>query len=171
MKYAIFGLRRLLRSIENQGVKCRKRKASTNQSIMSDLPVERLGYKQPPFNHTGVDYFGPLYVPVRRSTEKDGDFLLLASPPRLYTLRLYHLWTPVLVSWALNGSLHVVVHQAQSGRITARTSLVRKRSYLPSSRAGMTWLRPFLHAKVLRENLTRQVHPIMAASGSVSSEA
>ena len=62
MKYAILGLRRLLRSIENQCVTCRKRKASTIQPIMSDL---RFGYKQPPFNHTGVDYFGPLYVPVR----------------------------------------------------------------------------------------------------------
>ena len=58
MKYAIFGLHRLLRSIESQSVTCRKRKASTIQPFMSDLPVERLGYKQPPFNHTGVDYFG-----------------------------------------------------------------------------------------------------------------
>ena len=65
MKYAILGLRRLLRSIQNQCVTCRKRKANSIQPIMSDLPVERLGYKQPPFNHMGVDYFGPLYAPVR----------------------------------------------------------------------------------------------------------
>ena len=151
MKNAILGLRRLLRSIENQCVTCRKRKTSTIQPILFDLPVERLGYKQPPFNHTRVDYFGPLYVPVCRSTEKDGDFFLLASTPGLYTLRLYHPWTPVLVSWALNGSLHVVVHQARSGRITVRTSLVRKSNYLPASRAGMAWLRPFLQTKVLLE--------------------
>ena len=103
--------------------------------------------------------------------KKDGDFFLLASPPGLYTLRLYHLWTPVLVSWALNGSLPAVVRQAQSGRITARTSLVRKRNYLPASRAGMAWLRPFLYTKVLLGNLTRQAHPIMAAPGNASSEA
>ena len=171
MKYVILGLRRLLRSIENQCVTCRKRKASTIQPIMSILPVKRLGYKQPPFNHTGVDYFGPLYVPVRRSAEKNGDFFLLASPPGLYNLRLYHLRTPVLVSWELNGSLRVVVRQAQSGRITARTLLVRKRNYLPASRAGMAWLRPFLHTKVLLGNLTHQAHPIMAAPGNASSEA
>ena len=70
MNHAILGLRRLLRSIESQFVTCRKRKASTIQPIMSDLPVERLVYEQPPFNHTGVDYFGPLCVPVRRSNEK-----------------------------------------------------------------------------------------------------
>ena len=60
MKYAILGLLRLLRSIENQCVTCRKRKASTIQPIISNLPVERLGYKQPLFIHTGRDYFGPL---------------------------------------------------------------------------------------------------------------
>ena len=35
--------------------------------------------------------------------KKDGDFFSLASPQWLYTLRLYHLWTLNLVSWALNG--------------------------------------------------------------------
>ena len=171
LKHAILGLRRLLRSMENQCLTCRKRQASTIQPIMSDLPVERLGYKQPPFNHTGVNYFGPLYVPVRRSTEKRWGFLFTCLPPGLYTLRLYHLWTPVLVSWAMNGSLRVMVRQARSGRITARTSLVRKRNYLPVSRAGMAWLRTFLHTKVLLGNLTRQAHPIMAAHGNVYSEA
>ena len=76
MIYAIPGLRRLLRSIESQCVTCRERKASTIQPIMSDLQVEGLEYKQPPFNHMGVDYFGLLYVPVRRRTEKMGFFLL-----------------------------------------------------------------------------------------------
>ena len=134
MKYAILGLRRLLPSIESQGVTCRKRKASTIQPIMSELPVERLGYKQPPFNHTGVDYFGPLYVPVRRSTEKRWGFFSTCLTTRASTLRLYHFWTLVLVSWASNVSLRVVVHQARSNRIT---SLMQKRIYLPASRAGM----------------------------------
>ena len=88
IKYAILGLRRLLRSIENQCVTCRKRKASTIQPIMSDLPVERLGYKQPPFNHTGVDYFGPLYVPVRRSTEKRWGFLFTCLTTRAVHLEI-----------------------------------------------------------------------------------
>ena len=88
MKYAILGLRRLLRSIENQCVTCRKRKASTIQPIISDLPVERLGYKQPPFNHTGVDHVGPLYVPVRRSTEKRWGFLFTCLTTRAVHLEI-----------------------------------------------------------------------------------
>ena len=70
MKYAILALRRLVWSIGNQCVTCRKRKATTIQPMMSDLSFERLRYKQPPFHHTGGDYFGPLHVPVRRSSEK-----------------------------------------------------------------------------------------------------
>ena len=138
---------------------------------MSDLPVERLGYKQPLFNHTGVDYFGYRVTFRFAALKKYGDFILLASTSGLYTLRLFHLWILVLESWALNSSLRVVVHQARSGWITARTSLVWKRNYLPGSRAGMSWLRPFFHTKVLFGNLTRQAHPIMAAPGSAFSEA
>ena len=88
LKYAIFELRRLLRSIESQCVTCHKRKASTIQSIMSELPVERLRYKQPPFNHTGVDYFGRLYVPVRRSTEKRWGLLFTCLATRAVQLEI-----------------------------------------------------------------------------------
>ena len=55
---------------------------------MSDLPVERLGYKQPPLNHTVVDYFGPLYVPVRRSTEKRWGFLCTCLTTRAVHLEI-----------------------------------------------------------------------------------
>ena len=85
MKYAVLGLRRLIRSTENQCVTWRKRKASTIQPIMSDLPVERLGYKQPPFNHTSVNYLSFLFA---EGLKKDADFFSLASPPGQYTLRL-----------------------------------------------------------------------------------
>ena len=74
MSYAKLGLPRLLRSIEKQCVTCPKRKACTIQPVLSDLPDEHLRYKQPLFDHTGVVYFGRLYVSVRRSTEKKGNF-------------------------------------------------------------------------------------------------
>ena len=45
------------------------------QPIMSDLPKERLAYQYPPFTIIGVDYFGPFYVTVRRTTEKTWGFL------------------------------------------------------------------------------------------------
>ena len=45
------------------------------QPIMSDLPKERLDYQFPPFTKTGVGYFGPSYVTVRRTAEKRCGFL------------------------------------------------------------------------------------------------
>ena len=45
-------------------------RAATIQPIMADLPVERLAYQSPPITNTGVDYFGPFYVTVRRTTAK-----------------------------------------------------------------------------------------------------
>ena len=45
-------------------------RAASIQPIMAELPVERLAYQSPLFTNTGVDYFGPFYVTVRRTTEK-----------------------------------------------------------------------------------------------------
>ena len=42
---------------------------------MAELPKERLAYQSPPFTNTGVDYFGPFYVTVRRTIEKRRGFL------------------------------------------------------------------------------------------------
>ena len=37
---------------------------------MADLPKERATPNMPPFSFIGIDFFGPMYVKVRRSTEK-----------------------------------------------------------------------------------------------------
>ena len=66
----ILNIRSSLRSIKSNCVACRMFRAATIQPIMADLPVERLAYQSPPFTNTGVDYFGPFYVIVRRTTEK-----------------------------------------------------------------------------------------------------
>ena len=48
--------------------------AATILPIKADLPKERLLYQSPPFTNTRVDYFGPFYVTVRRTTEKRWGF-------------------------------------------------------------------------------------------------
>ena len=68
--FAVLKLRSILRSISSCCVSCRKHCATPVTPLMADLPKERLGYQERPFTCTGVDYFGPLHVSVRRSTEK-----------------------------------------------------------------------------------------------------
>ena len=70
LEYVVLGLRTALRSIEHHCVLCRKRKAKVITPMMADLPLERLGYRQPPFANCGLDYFGPFHVTIRRSSEK-----------------------------------------------------------------------------------------------------
>ena len=81
-RYTILKLRSSLRSIKSNCVTCRMFRAATIQPIMADLPVERLAYQSPPFTNTGVDYFGPFYVTVRRTTEKRWGFLFTCLTTR-----------------------------------------------------------------------------------------
>ena len=82
LKYVVLNLRCLLRNTGNICVACRKLKAQTVTHTMADLLIERLGYKQPPFSNTGVEYFGPFLVPIWRSTEKSWGFLFTCLPTR-----------------------------------------------------------------------------------------
>ena len=96
-RYAIQKLRSTLRSIKSNCVLCRKFRAATIQPIMAELPKERLAYQSPPITNTGVDYFGPLYVTVLRTTEKRWDFSSLLSLLVLSMLKLSRPWTLVPV--------------------------------------------------------------------------
>ena len=69
-RYTILKLRSSLRSIKSNCVRCRIFRGATIQPIIADLPVERLTYHSLPFTNSGVVYFGPFYVTVRRTTEK-----------------------------------------------------------------------------------------------------
>ena len=105
MKYAILGLRRLLRSNENQ---CDY--AVNSKQVQSSLlcPIY-LSSVSDISNH-------PLIIWVRitldrftfrfaEALKKNGDFFSLASPLGLYILRLYHLWTAHCPSWCTKHDL------------------------------------------------------------------
>ena len=81
-RFAVVKLRAVLRTIVSRCLTCRKRKAETLTSIMSDLPRERLAFKEPPFSNSGIDYFGPFFVSVKRSTEKRWAFLFTCLTTR-----------------------------------------------------------------------------------------
>ena len=80
--FAILKLRTTLRSIASKCVTCRKFRANPPTPLMADLPKERVAYRERPFTNTGMDYFGPLYVSVKRSTEKRWGFLFTCMTTR-----------------------------------------------------------------------------------------
>ncbi len=89
-KFFILGLRSALRSIQSQCVLCRKRRAQPVEPMMVELPKKRLGFRQRPFTFTGVDYFGPFSVTVRRSSEKRWGFLFTCITTRAIHLEVVH---------------------------------------------------------------------------------
>ena len=49
---------------------CRRWNARPGEQVMAPLPVARVTPGNPPFTAVGVDFFGPIYVKVKRSNEK-----------------------------------------------------------------------------------------------------
>ena len=49
---------------------CRRQNKPLQSQLMAPLPEERLVADRPPFDSTGIDYFGPLMVRVGRSSVK-----------------------------------------------------------------------------------------------------
>ena len=82
-QFVVLRLRSALRAIETHCVCCRKRKAKTVTPMMSNLPAERLGYRQPPFSD-----FGPFHVTIRRSSEKRWGFLFTCLTGRAIHIEL-----------------------------------------------------------------------------------
>ena len=69
-QYWIVGGRVLIKQTTRKCVTCQKKKAKPSQVKMADLPEYRITMSTPPFFYTGVDYFGPIMVKIRRSHDK-----------------------------------------------------------------------------------------------------
>ncbi|XP_059223126.1 uncharacterized protein LOC131996940 [Stomoxys calcitrans] len=69
-KYWVPSLRQLLNSIQSHCSACKLRRARPLQPQMSALPMERVTSYDRAFTYTGLDYFGPVSVGIRRQREK-----------------------------------------------------------------------------------------------------
>ena len=49
---------------------CKERKAKVGEQLMAPLPQSRVSQPHYPFEHTGVDYWGPMLVTLKRSKVK-----------------------------------------------------------------------------------------------------
>ena len=64
--YWIVGAKRLISSVIQRCVQCRRLRGKHSQQLMSDLPKDRLE-PAPPFTFVGVDAFGPWNVVTRKT--------------------------------------------------------------------------------------------------------
>lgn len=63
-------LRRLVNTAQSKCMVCKLRRAKPIQPQMSALPIDRVQPFVRPFTYTGVDFFGPINVTIRRAREK-----------------------------------------------------------------------------------------------------
>ena len=96
-RFWVLKLRSCLRSIKSKCTVCRRYNPQTLEPLMANLPLDRLADRLRPFTNTGVDYFGPLYVTVRRSTQKRWAFLFTSLTTRAVHLEVVRQWTQVPV--------------------------------------------------------------------------
>ena len=83
-QFTIVKLRLSLGWTVSKCVTYRKRRAETFHPIMSERPWERLAFKKLPFTNTGIGYYGPFQVDVKRSTEKRFSFTCLTTRAVLF---------------------------------------------------------------------------------------
>ena len=69
-KYWVVNGLKLSKEICRDCMKCKKLRARPLTQLMADLPPERMQPNAPPFTTTGIDFFGPFFVTVKRSQVK-----------------------------------------------------------------------------------------------------
>ena len=69
-KFWILNARRLIRRLLDKCFLCRKIRAKSMSQMMANLPDVRETTFEPAFTSTGLDFMGPLYVKVKRSSVK-----------------------------------------------------------------------------------------------------
>ena len=69
-RYWIIKCLAAVKSTIGECIICKKIHKPQLKQIMAPLPQDRLMSNEPPFTRVGIDYFGPLYVRVARSTPK-----------------------------------------------------------------------------------------------------
>ena len=89
-KYWILKGLATVQKISSSCPSCRRLRAKPEPPVMADLPDSRLGYQQPPFANTGVDYFGPILVRHGRKTEKRYGVLFTCLTTRAVHLEIAH---------------------------------------------------------------------------------
>ena len=89
-KYWVVNGLKLSKEICRDCMKCKKLRARPLTQLMADLPPERMHPNAPPFTNTGIDFFGPFFVTVKRSRVKRYGCLFNCLTTRAVHLEVCH---------------------------------------------------------------------------------
>jgi len=89
-KYFISNLRTAVRGISFACQLCKNNRVKLEVPEMGQLPVHRLENTGYAFQNSGVDYFGPLFVTVKKSREKRYGVLFTCLSTRAVHLEVAH---------------------------------------------------------------------------------
>ncbi|XP_076660987.1 uncharacterized protein LOC143364626 [Halictus rubicundus] len=89
-KFWVTNLRSALRSVVSKCQLCRLNRSQPRPPLMAGLPDSRLAYRERPFSHCGLDYFGPMLVTVGRRREKRWGALFTCLTTRGIHIELAH---------------------------------------------------------------------------------
>ncbi|PIK43503.1 hypothetical protein BSL78_19643 [Apostichopus japonicus] len=89
-KYWVVGAGTIIRSIVGKCTICRKYQAKRGEQKMAALPIERVTSDRPPFDHTGIDMFGPFEIKRGRSIVKRYGLILTCLATRAIHLEILH---------------------------------------------------------------------------------
>lgn len=89
-RYWIYGVNQLAKKIARECSTCRKYQARPCEQVMADLPQMRLQSDGAPFEHVGMDYFGPLIVKRGRSEVKRYGVIFTCMSSRGAHLEISH---------------------------------------------------------------------------------
>ena len=78
---------KLLKSIANKCLFCRKRRRKLLQQMIGNIPSFRIQIRKPPFTSAAVDFFGPLRVKQSRNVSVNGSVMIVTCT----TTRCIHL--------------------------------------------------------------------------------
>ena len=89
-RYWLQGRSSAIRRVLQKCSVCKRQSAHASQQMMADIPDARMQIDKPPFFHTGVDCFGPLFVKQGRSRVKRYGCIFSCMTTRAVHLEVLH---------------------------------------------------------------------------------
>ena len=119
-RYWILRCLAAVKSTIGECIICKKMHRPKMTQIMAPLPKDRTTPNEPPFTRTGIDYFGPMYVRVARSTPKRWGVIFTCLACRAVHFEIAHSLDTDRSLAPFLGSLRVAVSRSIYFQITER---------------------------------------------------